>query len=184
MVNAIEQGYPQREIHEASYVYQKAIERKEKIIVGVNEFVLEEEPPIDILLIDESAAERQVNQLRKLRETRDNERVRASLAQLKKGNVDVHFTDSPVAGFETKQDGDLAISNTSGPIEVAPEGIAGLFRKRRPSLRPRRTRPPAPAQQRPSLPRRAVSPRRAFSGGCRPTAAQHSRTSRAPHRPH
>ena len=88
MVNAIEQGYPQREIHEASYVYQKAIERKEKIIVGVNEFVLEEEPPIDILLIDESAAERQVNQLRKLRETRDNERVRASLAQLKKAATD------------------------------------------------------------------------------------------------
>lgn len=47
-----------------------------------------------------------------------------ALAQLKKDNVDVHFTDSPVAGYETKQDSSLAISNTSGPIEVAPEGIA------------------------------------------------------------
>ena len=88
MVNAIEQGYPQREIQEAAYVYQKAIERKEKIIVGVNDFVLEDEPPIDILLIDESAAERQVHQLRQVRQTRDNERVRASLGQLKKVAMD------------------------------------------------------------------------------------------------
>jgi methylmalonyl-CoA mutase, N-terminal domain len=88
MVNAIEQAYPQREIQEAAYAYQKAIERKEKIIVGVNDFVMEEEPPIDILLIDESAAERQVAQLRKLRETRDNEKVRSSLGQLRKVATD------------------------------------------------------------------------------------------------
>ena len=84
MVNAIEQGYPQREIQEAAYVYQKAIERKEKIIIGVNAFVMEEEPPIDVLLIDESAAGRQLAQLKKLRETRDNGKVRASLEELKK----------------------------------------------------------------------------------------------------
>src|SRR5262245_18078221 len=88
MVAAIEQGFPQREIQDASYEYQRAIERKEKIIVGVNEFVMEEEPPIDILLIDESAAERQVEQLCTLRETRDNERVRSSLADLKKAATD------------------------------------------------------------------------------------------------
>jgi methylmalonyl-CoA mutase N-terminal domain/subunit len=88
MVNAIEQGYPQREIQEAAYTYQKAVERKEKIIVGVNEFVMEEEPPIDILLIDETAADRQIDQLHRLRATRDNERVRASLAQLKKAATD------------------------------------------------------------------------------------------------
>ncbi len=83
MVAAIEQGFPQREIQEASYAYQKAIERKEKIIVGVNEFVLEDEPPIDVLLIDETTAERQKERLRKLRETRDNARVRSALAALK-----------------------------------------------------------------------------------------------------
>ena len=55
MVAAIEQGFPQREIQDASYEYQMAVERKEKIIVGVNDFV-SEEPPIDILLIDESVA--------------------------------------------------------------------------------------------------------------------------------
>src|SRR5437763_2220783 len=76
MVAAIEKGFPQREIHDASYKYQKAVESKEKIIVGVNEFVMEDEPPIDILLIDESVAERQIDDLKKLRQTRDNGRVR------------------------------------------------------------------------------------------------------------
>ena len=85
MVAAIDQSFPQREIQEASYGYQKAIENKEKIIVGVNEFVLEQEPPIDILLIDESVTQRQIEQLRKVRETRDNGRVRTALEALGKG---------------------------------------------------------------------------------------------------
>ena len=83
MVAAIERGFPQREIQDASYEYQRAIERKEKIIVGVNEFVMENEPPIDILLIDESVSGRQIEQLRKLRETRDNARVRTTLKALR-----------------------------------------------------------------------------------------------------
>jgi methylmalonyl-CoA mutase N-terminal domain/subunit len=95
MVNAIEQGYPQREIQEAAYIYQKAIERKEKIIVGVNEFVMDEEPPIDILLIDESAAARQVAQLKKLRESRDNDKVRVSLDRLKDAAMDTTVNMMP-----------------------------------------------------------------------------------------
>src|SRR5213593_5264640 len=83
MVAAIEKGFPQREINDASYEYQKAIERKEKIIVGVNQFVLQDEPPIDILRIDESVTKRQVQQLQKLRETRDNGRVRQTLEALR-----------------------------------------------------------------------------------------------------
>ena len=83
MVAAIEKGFPQREIQDASYEYQKAVERKDKIIVGVNEFVMENEPPIDILLIDESVAGRQIEQLRKLRETRDNAHVRVELDGLR-----------------------------------------------------------------------------------------------------
>ena len=82
MVAAIEQGFPQREIQDASYEYQKAIERNDKIIVGVNAFVMEDEPPIDILLIDESVTKRQVEQLGKLRQSRDNGRVRATLEAL------------------------------------------------------------------------------------------------------
>ena len=83
MVAAIEAGFPQREIQEAAYAYQKAVERKEKIIVGVNDFVLENEPPIDILTIDDSVAERQTEKLQRLRASRDNGRVRQTLDALR-----------------------------------------------------------------------------------------------------
>src|SRR2546427_10128715 len=87
MVAAIEQGFPQRDIQDASYEYQKAIERKEKIIVGVNDFVMENEAPIDVLLIDEAVAGHQIERLRKVRETRDNGRVRATLTALREAAV-------------------------------------------------------------------------------------------------
>jgi len=83
MVAAIENGFPQREIQDAAYEYQKAIESKEKLIVGVNDFVVENEPPIDILLIDESVAAQQIGRLQKVRETRDNGRVRDTLNALR-----------------------------------------------------------------------------------------------------
>src|SRR5439155_23981612 len=83
MVAAIENGFPQREIQDASYEYQKAIERKEKIIVGVNEFAMENEPPIDVLFIDDTVGERQIERLRNVRETRDKARVRATLTALR-----------------------------------------------------------------------------------------------------
>jgi methylmalonyl-CoA mutase N-terminal domain/subunit len=83
MVAAIENGFPQREIQDASYEYQRAIERKEKIIVGVNEFVMENEPPIDILLIDEGVTDEQIRRVQNLRATRDNARVRTSLQKLR-----------------------------------------------------------------------------------------------------
>ena len=83
MVPAIERGFPQREINDASYEYQRAVERKEKIIVGVNEFVMRDEPPIDILLIDESVEELQKKQLQALRKTRDNGAVRRALDNLR-----------------------------------------------------------------------------------------------------
>src|SRR4029077_10103483 len=63
MVAAIEKGFPQRGDQGASDEDQKASERKEKIIVGVNDFVMENEPPIDILLIDELVGERQIERL-------------------------------------------------------------------------------------------------------------------------
>jgi methylmalonyl-CoA mutase N-terminal domain/subunit len=96
MVAAIEKFFPQREIQDASYEYQRAIERKDKIIVGINEFVLEEEHPIEILLIDESVTQRQVAQLRQLRATRDNARVRTTLEELRKAaaNGDVNMMPS------------------------------------------------------------------------------------------
>ena len=83
MVEAIEQGFPQREIAEASYRFQQAVEAREKIIVGVNDYVQEDETPIPILYIDESTAERQLSRLQQLRATRDNDRVRRATDLLK-----------------------------------------------------------------------------------------------------
>ncbi|HET9177168.1 MAG TPA: methylmalonyl-CoA mutase family protein [Terriglobia bacterium] len=82
MVAAIEKGFPQKEIHEAAYSYQRAVEQKEKIIVGVNDFVTEEERPVDILVIDETIAKRQREKLAALKENRDNARVQQTLEAL------------------------------------------------------------------------------------------------------
>jgi len=83
MVKAIERGYPQREIAEAAYQNQRAVEAKEKIIVGANEFVIEEEPP-NILYIDESVAQKQSAKLSALRQRRSNQDVRRCLDDLKR----------------------------------------------------------------------------------------------------
>jgi methylmalonyl-CoA mutase N-terminal domain/subunit len=83
MVEAIERGFPQKEIAESAYRFQQAVERKEKIIVGVNDFVQEDEPPIEILYIDETAAEKQLAKLERLRSSRDNDAVRRSLDALR-----------------------------------------------------------------------------------------------------
>jgi methylmalonyl-CoA mutase N-terminal domain/subunit len=84
MVEAIERGFPQREVSESAYRFQQAVERKEKIIVGVNDFVVDEPHTVPTLYIDEAAAARQTDQLRQLRKDRDNARVRRALAQLKR----------------------------------------------------------------------------------------------------
>jgi methylmalonyl-CoA mutase N-terminal domain/subunit len=82
MVPALERGYPQKEIHEAAYAYQKAVERKEKIIVGVNDYVTEEDRSIKLLVIDDSVARHQVKKLGEVREKRDNARVQRALEAL------------------------------------------------------------------------------------------------------
>ncbi len=84
MIAAIERGFPQKEIHEAAYRYQQAVDRREKIIVGVNEYVVEKEPvEVPILSIDESVAEIQGERLRRLRARRDNAKVTRALEALK-----------------------------------------------------------------------------------------------------
>jgi methylmalonyl-CoA mutase N-terminal domain/subunit len=82
MVAAIERAYPQKEIHEAAYAYQQAIERKEKIIVGVNDYVVEENRPIEILVIDEKVARHQRERLAELRNKRHSGKVQATLEAL------------------------------------------------------------------------------------------------------
>jgi methylmalonyl-CoA mutase N-terminal domain/subunit len=82
MVAAIERGFPQREIQEAAFQFQKAVERKEKVIVGVNEHVMDEKP-VPILYIDEKVGEEQVARVSALRAARDDGRVRAALGGLR-----------------------------------------------------------------------------------------------------
>jgi methylmalonyl-CoA mutase N-terminal domain/subunit len=84
MLKAIDLGYPQGEIANSSYIYQKQLEAKEKIIVGVNDFVVEEEPPIPLLRIDETLREAQVKKLAQVKAARNAEKVKATLASLKK----------------------------------------------------------------------------------------------------
>jgi methylmalonyl-CoA mutase N-terminal domain/subunit len=79
MVAAVEHGFPQREIAESAYRFQQAVERKEKVIVGVNDYIAEDEPPMPILYIDEKTAETQVAQLERLRRERDNDAVKRAL---------------------------------------------------------------------------------------------------------
>jgi methylmalonyl-CoA mutase N-terminal domain/subunit len=83
MVEAIERGFPQKEIAESSYRFQQAVERREKVIVGVNDFVQEDEPPIEILYIDESASDTQLAKLERLKKTRNQEQVQRTLEALR-----------------------------------------------------------------------------------------------------
>ncbi|MCA1562484.1 MAG: methylmalonyl-CoA mutase family protein [Acidobacteria bacterium] len=83
MVEAIEEGFPQREIAEASYRFQQAVEKRDKIIVGVNDFVREDDPRHPILYIDDTTASTQLARLEQLRKTRDNDAVRRTLDALR-----------------------------------------------------------------------------------------------------
>ena len=85
MVEAVEAGFPQREIQESAYQYQKAVERKEQIIVGVNKYRMQEEnQKVNILQIDETVRALQLERLQHVKETRDNGAVENVLEKLKK----------------------------------------------------------------------------------------------------
>jgi methylmalonyl-CoA mutase, N-terminal domain len=84
MLAAIEKGYVQREIMEAALKYQGQVEKKEKIIVGVNECVMEEKQPDDLLRIPEQVEKDQVARLKELRMKRNNAALEAALSDLKK----------------------------------------------------------------------------------------------------
>jgi methylmalonyl-CoA mutase N-terminal domain/subunit len=84
VIPAIEKSFFQREIAESAYRYQKEIEEKKRIIVGVNRYKLEEEVEIPLLQMDEKGEERQFNRLQKLRKDRDNNVVQRHLGELRK----------------------------------------------------------------------------------------------------
>jgi methylmalonyl-CoA mutase N-terminal domain/subunit len=82
MLHAIEIGYVQREIQEAAYQYQRAVETGDAVVVGVNRFRAEEETAVPTLRIDPSVERAQIERVRALRQRRDNERTEVALTLL------------------------------------------------------------------------------------------------------
>ncbi|GBD91302.1 methylmalonyl-CoA mutase [bacterium BMS3Abin04] len=83
MINAIEAGYVQKEIQKSAYQFNKELESKEKIVVGVNEYIEEEDQYSDLLKIDKQIQENQKLFLKKIKSQRDNDVVKAKLSELK-----------------------------------------------------------------------------------------------------
>jgi len=81
-VGAIERGFQQREIQQAAYTYQQAIESGDQILVGVNKFKTEKDPPIELLRIPKEVEQRQKDKLASVKARRDNEAVRKALAEV------------------------------------------------------------------------------------------------------
>jgi len=88
IIRAIELGYPQKEIAEASYRYQRALDRGEKIMVGMNKYQLADEPPIEILRISPDVERQQVQRVRARKQARAAVNVRAALAAVKRAAGD------------------------------------------------------------------------------------------------
>jgi methylmalonyl-CoA mutase, N-terminal domain len=83
-LRAIESGFIQGEIQKAAYEYQRAVETKEQIVVGVNDFVAEEERGVPTLRMDEDIERSQIARLNALRARRDSARVKSALAELQR----------------------------------------------------------------------------------------------------
>ena len=83
VVRAIELGYPQKEIAEAAYRYQQQLDRGEKVMVGVNKYQLDREPPIETLRISPEVERSQVQRVRARKQAREGARVRAALHAVK-----------------------------------------------------------------------------------------------------
>jgi methylmalonyl-CoA mutase N-terminal domain/subunit len=95
MVEAIEAGFPQREIWDASYQYQRAVDSGEKIVVGVNAFQVDQEEPYEALYIDESVTGEQLATLNAVRSRRDSKAVADSLQRLRNAAGDESVNTMP-----------------------------------------------------------------------------------------
>ena len=79
MLSAIEKNYPQKEIADAAYHYQRQIDAKQKTVVGVNKYVTEEDIPVEILEIDEELEKLQIEKTNRIKNERNNKMVREAL---------------------------------------------------------------------------------------------------------
>jgi methylmalonyl-CoA mutase N-terminal domain/subunit len=85
MVEAVEAGFPQREIMDAAYQFQKAVEANEKLVVGVNSFEVTDDEPIEVLSISDELGPRQVAFTQQVKDGRDAGAARRTLEALKTG---------------------------------------------------------------------------------------------------
>jgi methylmalonyl-CoA mutase N-terminal domain/subunit len=95
MVEAIEAGFPQREIWDASYQFQRSVDSAEKLVVGVNSYRLDVEEPYDALYIDESMTGEQLASLKRVRESRDGQKVQDALQALRNAAADPNANTMP-----------------------------------------------------------------------------------------
>ena len=84
MVEAIEKGFVQQEIQDSAYSYQLEVEKGEQVVVGVNKFQVKEDPPSNLLKVDRSIQVSQIAKIQDVKSSRDNELVKAKLAEIKK----------------------------------------------------------------------------------------------------
>ena len=122
MVEAIEAGFPQRDIQESAYQYQKAVERGEQTIVGVNKYFMQDElSKTNILQIDETVRETQLARLEQTKITRDNGAVANVLEKLKKGAVEnvnlMPLTVEAVKAYATVEEICTALRDVYGIYE-------------------------------------------------------------------
>jgi methylmalonyl-CoA mutase, N-terminal domain len=120
-VAAIEHGYMQREIQNAAYIYQREIESKERIIVGVNQFTAGGEPPSDILKVNPELEEKQCKRLARVRAERNAEAASAALAKVESGARDGSNLMPPIVD---------AVRNwcTTGEISDAMRKVFGEYK--------------------------------------------------------
>jgi methylmalonyl-CoA mutase, N-terminal domain len=123
MVEAIEAGFPQREIWDASYQFQRSVDSGEKVVVGVNAFRMEKEDPFDILYIDESATAEQIEQLNKVRAERDGQKVLDSLQALRNAAADPEANTMPFIIDAVK------VYATVGEISDALRDVFGTYQE-------------------------------------------------------
>jgi len=122
MVEAVEAGFPQREIQESAYQYQKAVERNEQSIVGVNKYSMDAEiHKTDILQIDESVRSHQLERLAKVKSTRDAGAVANALEKLKQAAASNENTMpamiEAVAAYATVEEICVALRDVYGIYE-------------------------------------------------------------------
>jgi methylmalonyl-CoA mutase, N-terminal domain len=120
MVEAIRRNFPQREIADAAFTYQREVDERRRIVVGVNDFTQEGEAPTPILRIDPALERKQVDRLQSTRAQRDGAAVEAALAELKRAAAgDANLMPSIIAAARARA--------TEGEMVAALQEVFGTY---------------------------------------------------------